>query len=142
MNMKINQSISISQSPEKIWNFWLPVSTDAQWRNGVTKAEWTSQPPYGIGSTGIHYTKGIGTIPWKIINWEDGHYFEFVHTEGIFKGSIASYHVEPENSGSRVSIRANMVLPFIMRLMMLFMKGRMTKGIKADLLMLKDIMEK
>jgi len=142
MTMKINESISISQNPEKIWNFWMPVYTDAQWRNGITKAEWTSQPPYGISSTGIHYTKDIGAIPWKIIHWEDGRYFEFIHTGGRLKGSIASYHVEPENSGSRVSIRANMAGPFIMRILMVFMKDKMTKGIKADLLMLKDLMEK
>ena len=80
--MKIDESISISKSPEKIWDFWLPVSTDAQWRNGITRAEWTSDPPYGPGSTGIHYTEDIGAIPWEIIHWEDGKYFEFVHAGG------------------------------------------------------------
>jgi hypothetical protein len=30
----------------------MDVANDVQWRNGIIKAEWTSQPPYGIGSTG------------------------------------------------------------------------------------------
>jgi len=77
--MEINESTSISQSSEKIWDFWMPVTTDVQWRDGITKAEWTSQPPYGIGSTGIHYHKDVGAMPWKVIRWEDGRYFEFVH---------------------------------------------------------------
>jgi len=140
--MKINESISISQSPEKIWNFWMPVSTDAQWRSGITKAEWTSKPPHGIGSTGIHYTRDIGQISWEVIEWEDGRYFEFIHTGGRLKGSIASYHVEPENSGSLVTFRANMSGPFIMRIILSFMKNKLREGIKADLVMLKDIMEK
>jgi hypothetical protein len=140
--MKINESISISQRPEKIWNFWMPVTTDAQWRNGITKAEWTSKPPYGIGSTGVHYTKDLGPMSWEIIKWEDGHYFEFVHTEGRLKGSIASYHVESENGSSHVSICANMAGPFIMRIIMVFMKDKMIKGIKADLRKLKELMEK
>lgn len=140
--MKISESISISQSPEKIWNFWLPVSTDALWRSGITKAEWTSQPPYDIGSTGVHYTNDLGPITWKVIRWEDGRYFEFVHTEGRLKGSIASYHVEPEDGGSRVSIIANMGGSFIMRVIMFIIKDKMIKGIKADLQKLKELMEK
>ena len=140
--MEINESISISQSPEKIWNFWMPVTTDAQWRDGITKAEWTSQPPYGIGSTGIHYHKDLGSMPWEIIKWEDNSFFEFVHRDGAFKGSIASYHVESENGGSRVTIKAKMVLPFFMRIILVFMKGKMIKGTKADLNKLKELMEK
>lgn len=120
----------------------MQVSTDAQWRSGITKAEWTSQPPFGIGSTGVHHTNDLGAIPWKIIRWEDGSYFEFVHIEGRLKGSIASYHVEPENGSSLVSIHANITGPFIMRVIMVFMKNKMKKGIKADLEKLKYLMEK
>ena len=140
--MEFNESISISQSPDKIWNFWMLVTTDVQWRDGITKAEWTSQPPYGIGSTGIHYTKDLGEMTWKIIKLEDGRYFEFVHIGGRFKGSIASYHVEPENGGSIVSIRAKMTGPFIMRLMIVFIKNKIENGLKADLQKLKNIIEK
>ena len=106
--MRISCSITISQSPEKIWNFWMPVSTDAQWRSGVSKAEWTSQPPYGIGSTGVHFTTDLGPMSWKIISWEDGRCFEFVHIKGRLKGSKASYHVEPENGGSLLQSTGNM----------------------------------
>ena len=120
----------------------MPVTTDVQWRDGITKAEWTSQPPYGIGSTGVHYTKDLGAMTWKIIKWEDGRYFEFVHIEGRLKGSIASYHVEPENGGSIVSIRAKMAGSLIMRLMMVLVKNKIKNGFKADLQMLKDLMEK
>lgn len=140
--MEINESISISQSPESIWDFWLLVETDAQWRGGITKAEWTSQPPYCIGSTGVHYTDNIGAMSWEVIKWEDGRFFEFIHTEGRLKGSIASYHVVPDNGGSRVSINAKMKGPFIMRIIMVFMKGKMTKGIKEDLNRLRILMEK
>jgi hypothetical protein len=40
--MKLKESISISRSPEEIWVFWLLVATDIQWREGFTKAEWTT----------------------------------------------------------------------------------------------------
>jgi len=139
--MEIIESISISKSPEKIWNFWMPVTTDVQWRDGITKAEWTSKPPYGTGSTGIHYHKDFGAMPWTIIRWEDGRHTEWVHRESRMKGSIASYHVEPDNGGSLVSIYAKMVGPLFMRIIMVFMGGKMKKGIKADLIKLKALME-
>jgi len=140
--MEINESISISQSPKKIWDFWLLVSTDAQWRSGVLKAEWTSQPPYGLGSTGVHYVKNLGTMSWEVTKWEDGRFFRFVHRGGKFKGSVASYHVEPEKNGSRVTIRAKMVFPSFMRILMIFIKSIIIKGIKTDLQKLKELMEK
>ena len=136
--MEINESISISQSPEKIWNYLLLVTTDVEWRNDYSKTEWTSKPPYGIGSTGIHYHKNIGAIPWTIIKWEDGSHMEWVIGESKFTDSIGSYHVEPENGGSRVTVHSKMVLPFFMRIIMALL-GR--KVVKADLLRLKAIME-
>jgi hypothetical protein len=141
--MKIEESIYISQSPQKIWHFWLLVYTDIQWREGFTKAEWTTPPPHGVGSSGIHYHEKLGATPWTILKWEDGNYFEFIHNqESKLKGSIASYIVEPENEGSRASLQANIVGPLLMRIIAPLMRGMMVKGLKNDLQRLKEIMEK
>ena len=140
--MEINESISISKSPEKIWKFWMPVTTDVQWRDGITKAEWTSQPPYGKGSTGIHYHKDFGAMPWTIIRWEDGRHMEWVHRESRIKGSIASYHVEPENGHSHITIHSKMVGSLFMRIIMIFMRGKIIKSVKGDLQKLKSLMER
>ena len=141
--MEIRESISISQSPEKIWNFWVPVSTDVQWRSGITKAELTSQLPYGIGSTGIHYHKDLGPMPWTIIKWEDGRHMEWIFGECKLKGFMGFYHVESENDGSRVSMQqTKMELPFFMRIIMAFTRGIIKKSMKGDLQRLKTIMEK
>ena len=137
-NMEICESVFISQSSEKIWDFLLLVSTDVQWRVDYTKTEWTPQPPYCIGSTGIHHHKKMGAIPWTIIKWEEGRHMEWVIGESMFKDSIGSYHVEPENDGSLVTIHSKMVLPFIMRFIMALL-GR--KVVKADLQRLKALME-
>lgn len=141
--MELYASISISQIPGKIWNFWTPVTTDVQWRDGIIKAEWTSDPPYGIGSTGLHYHEKYGAMPWTVTKIEDGRHIEWIHNqESILKGSVAFYHVDPENGGSRVSIYTNIKGSPLMRIIMIFMKGRMTESLKADLRRLKEIMEK
>ena len=140
--MVINESILISRNLESIWSYWMDVTNDVQWRNGITKAEWTSQPPYGIGSTGEHIHKDMGAINWEISRFEDGSSFEFIHTAGGLKGSIAIFQVEPENNGSRVNIQMRMSGPFIMRFMMFFMGSTMRKGVRGDLQKLKELMEK
>ena len=120
----------------------MDVTNDVQWRNGITKAEWTSRPPYGLGSTGEHTHKDMGAMNWEITRIEDGSSFEFIHTAGGLKGSIAIFQVEPENKGSRVNVQMRMSGPFIMRFMMFFMGSMMRKGVRGDLQKLKELMEK
>jgi len=140
--MLINETILISQSPESIYSYWMDVSNDVQWRTGITKAEWTSKPPYGIGSTGEHIHKDIGVLKWEVSRFEDGHSFEFIHTAGGLKGSIAFFHVEPEKNGSRVNVQMRMSGPLIMRIMILLTASTMRKGVRGDLQKLKDLLEK
>jgi len=136
--MEIIESILLAQTPEKIWEYMMLVSTDVEWRTDYSKTEWTSKPPYGIGSTGVHHHKKMGAIPWKIIKWEEGKHMEWLIGDSRFAGSIGSYHVEAENGGSRVTVHSKMVVPFLMRAIMALL-GR--KVVKADLRRLKAIME-
>ena len=139
--MIINESISISRNPESIWSYLMDVSNDVHWRNGMTKAEWTSQPPYGLGSTGEHTHKDIGLMKWEVTRIEDGSSFEFIHTAGGLKGSIAFFQVEAENNGSRVKVQMRMSGPIIMRIMIFFMGSTMRKSVREDLQKLKELME-
>jgi hypothetical protein len=140
--MVINEEISIARKPESIWQYWMNVSNDIHWRNGITKAVWTSEPPYGIGSTGEHTHKDMGVMNWEVTSFNDGSSFEFIHTAGGLKGSSAIFSVESENNGSRVNVQMRISGPLIMRIMMLFMAGIMRKGVREDLYKLKELMEK
>ena len=140
--MKINESILISQKPEMVWSFWMDVSNDIHWREGITKAEWTTQPPHGKGSTGVHYHKDLGSMCWEVTSFEDGRGFEFIHTEGKLKGSVVYFKVEPENNSCRVSVFAELKGSFFMSIIMLLMGSFMKKGMRSDLQKLKDYIEK
>jgi len=140
--MVINESISISRKPESIWTYWFDVSNDVNWRDGITKAEWTSHPPYGIGSKGEHTHKKMGIMNWEVTGFENGSSFEFIHTTGGLKGSIAFFEVKPENNGSRINVQMRVSGPFIMRFILLFMAGMMRKSVQRDLHKLKELMEK
>ena len=139
--MLINESISISQNPESIWSYLMDVTNDVQWRNGIIKAEWTSQPPYGLGSTGEHTSKDMGVLNWEVTRIVDGSSYEFIHTAGGLKGSIATFQVEPESNGSRVNVQMRMSGPLLMRFMIFFMGSVMRKGVRGDLKKLKELLE-
>jgi hypothetical protein len=138
----INEAISIARKPESIWQYWMNVSNDVHWRNGIIKAVWTSEPPYGIGSTGEHTHKDMGVMNWEVTSFNNGSSFEFIHTAGGLKGSIAVFSVESKNNGSRVNVQMRISGPLIMRIMMHFMAGIMRKGVREDLYKLKELMEK
>ncbi len=140
--IEINESISISQTPQKIWAFWLLITEDIYWRDGIVKAEWTSPPPYGVGSTGVHHHKDVGAMSWEVTRFEAGKSFEFIHRAGRLRGSTACFEVAPEGPGSRVAVHAKISGPLLMRFMMLFMGAVMKKGMQDDLQKLKELMEK
>ena len=119
----------------------MDVTNDVHWRNGILKAEWTSQPPHGIGSTGEHTHKDMGVMKWEVTGFVDGSSFTFIHTAGGLKGSVAIFRVEQESNGSLVNVQMRFSGPFIMRFMMFFMAGMMRKGVRGDMGKLKEILE-
>jgi hypothetical protein len=62
----IEISIWIARPPGDIWKYIVDVSNETQWRDRVNAAQWISDPPHGVGSTGLSILEGIGDFPWKI----------------------------------------------------------------------------
>jgi hypothetical protein len=137
----VEGSIWIEQSPEAIWNYLADVSNEPQWRDIMIEARWVSDPPYGIGSTGLHVVKGVGDWPWKVTEWEEHRSVSWVVTGGRLEGSHAGYRVAPENAGSLVTLHANFKLSAFMRFVMPIYKRCMRRQFAAELTQLKAIME-
>ena len=137
----IESSIWIARPPQDIWDFLVLISTDTQWRNGVIDAKWTSEPPYGVGSTGLHIVEGIGDWPWKVLELEEPHIMAWEVTGGRFEGSHAAYRIEPEGDGSRFIMETSFKRSILMSILGLVMKGTVKRGNASDLEKLKTIME-
>jgi len=137
----IESSIWIARPPGEIWNYVTDWSNDIQWRNGVIEAKWTSDPPHGVGSTGLHIVEGVGDWPWKLTEWEEPHNVSWDVTGGPMKGGHAGYRIEPEKAGSLVTLHARVKRPSLMRIIIPFMKGNMKRQMFADLEKLKALME-
>lgn len=134
-------SIWIERPPEEIWDYLADVSNEPLWRDIMIEARWVSDPPYGIGSTGLHVVKGVGDWPWKVTEWEEHRGVSWVVTDGRFEGSHAGYRVAPENAGSLVTLDVNFKLSAFMRFVMPIYKRRMRRQFATELTELKTIME-
>jgi len=136
----IEISIWIARPPEDIWKYLYDVSNETQWRDGVNSAKWISEPPHGVGSTGLHVVKGRDA-PWKVTELEEPRIVSWDITGGRFEGMRAGYRVAPEDAGSRVTLHASAKPSALMRILMLIMKRRFRRQIAGDLEKLKAIME-
>ena len=134
-------SLLIEQPPEVIWNYLADVSNEPQWRDIMIEARWVSDPPYGIGSTGLNVVKGVGDWPWKVTEWDEHRSVSWIVTGGRFEGSVAGYRITPENTGSLVTLHAHFKSSAIMRFVMPIIKRRMGRQFAAELTQLKAIME-
>ena len=107
----------------------------------MNASQWTSDPPHGVGSTGLTVVEGIGDCPWKATEWEEPHIMSWDVTDGRFEGAHAGYRVMPEDGGSRVTIHIRVKQSALMSILMLIMKRRMRRQLAGDLERLKAIME-
>lgn len=137
----IASSIWIARPPEDVWNYLIDVSHDTQWRDGVNEAQWTSDPPHGVGSTGLHIIEGVGDWPWQATAVTEPRVLAWDVTGGRFKGSHGAYRLEPEGDGTRFTLETRMKRSILISLLMLVLKGRITQQNVIDLEKLKTIME-
>ena len=137
----IESSIWIDRSTKDIWNFLSDVSVDTRWRNGVTDAKWISNPPHGIGSTGLHIIEGIGDWPWRVTAFEEPQIWAWEVTGGRFEGSHDAYRIAPEGNGSRFTMETRWKRNVIIKLLGLILKGRIKSANASNLEKLKVILE-
>jgi len=137
----IESSNWIARPPEEIWKFLTDVSNDTQWRKDVTDARWVSDPPHGVGSTGVHFVEGVGEWPWRVTEWEEPRSMSWDVTGGRFEGGHAGYRLAPEKSGCRMTLHIRVKRSVLMRIVLLIMKRRFRRDLAADLNKLKAIME-
>jgi hypothetical protein len=80
-------------------------------------------------------------MTWRVTEWEEPLIFSWDVTGGRFEGGHAGYRLAPEEAGSRMTLHISVKPSVLMRILMLFMKGRIGRQLAADLEKLKVIME-
>ena len=114
--MKVQKSIEIAASPNKIWAFFVEPEKVLQWCITFKKFEYTGDQRSGKG-TPLYIEEEAGgrlsKMQFEVTEWKEN---EKLAIRMISGGSYKSYEqhfaVEPAPSGSRVSFMEEIILPF------------------------------
>ena len=143
---KIEKSIEIKASPEKIWPM-IQWDRTPEWYPDWKKVEWTSKDKDKVGSTVHIYVEAAGMkteLDYETTEVIENEKVAFRSTSKNFKAT--GYHsLSPTKAGTKVTIFADYELPYSV-LGKLFNKvafhRTMEKSFEVGLKKLKDMMEK
>lgn len=138
LNFRMENSIFIARPPEDIWTFLTDIDNDRKWRKGLMETHWTSDEPSQLGSTAVYVFKGIGEVHWKLTEWEEQRVIGWDYIGGRLDGGHGSYRMEPENGGTRMTMRMELIAGVLFRMFLRLFVSRQNDG---DLKTLKAVME-
>jgi len=115
--MKVQRSIEIAASPQKIWPFLVEPEKILKWCITFKKFEYTGQQRSGVGTT-FYLEEKVSPMPLMKLNfavteWAENERLAFKMTSGTgIKGYEQRWVAEPMPSGSRFTFTENFEMPF------------------------------
>jgi len=114
--MRVQRSIEIVASPEKIWPFLVEPEKILQWCITFQKFEYTGKQRSGVGTPLYVEEKAGGPLMklnFAVTDWADNERLAFHMTSGTFvKSYDQSWTVESLPPGSRFTFREQVEMPF------------------------------
>jgi hypothetical protein len=96
------ETFAIAKPAEQVWAD-LTGDDALHWCKALTKLRWTSERPYGVGTTRTVRVLGLIRLDERFIVWEEGRRKTFVGVQAnlpIIKRVAEDYLVEPAGEGS------------------------------------------
>jgi uncharacterized protein YndB with AHSA1/START domain len=144
--MRIQRSIDISASPEKIWPFLVEPDKILKWFTLLRKFEYTGNKKSGVGST-FYYEEKSGPklmkLDYLVTEWVENKRLFFVLAFGPFKKDDQVWSLEATSSGSRFTMteELEMARGTIESIITPILKGMIGKNIEKIQRNLKELFE-
>jgi len=140
--MKFENSVTINRSVNKVFDFVTDFKNNTQWQTGILELEMTSEGRFDLGSTyrcvnrfmGQRIeTEGVITsyVPDRICSFR------------IMSGSVTgetNFFFEAADGATKLTATANLDLGYF-KMGKIFVKRKIDKQLKNDMLQLKKILE-
>jgi hypothetical protein len=141
--MNLSATVLINRSTSDVFDYVMDVPHDAQWRNGVVEAAFTSDKPFGVGTTGfdrVMANSREAVATWTVFEYEPGSHARWTLDSGPIKGT-GGYICEPADGGTTFTLEANVTPAGWYRLLgpIFGIVGRRQN--QADVQKLKEILE-
>jgi len=114
--MLVSMSVDINAPPDKVWPFLVEPEKTMQWFPLVKKFEYTSEPPYGVGTTFYWYEEAAGrtyNLYFETTEWVENEVFGYRMVSGdFFKSYDERWEIEETPSGCRFTFNDHIEFPY------------------------------
>lgn len=143
MAVDVLTTIHIACPPERVAAFAGDPGNAPKWYVNIRSVEWLTDPPLRVGSRMAFVAHFLGrriAYTYEVRELEPGRRLVMSTTEGPFPMET-SYGWEPEDGGTRMSLRNRGEPTGFSRLVAPMMAGAMRRANQADLVKLKGLLE-
>lgn len=114
--MKVQKSIEINASPERIWPYFVEPEKVLHWCITYKRFEYTSDQRSGAG-TPLYIEEqaggGLTKMQFKVTEWEENAKLTLQMVSGAsYKSYRQEFTLEPIQSGSRFTFMEELILPY------------------------------
>jgi len=125
--MKAENSIEIAAPPEKIWSLLTERENLLKWHPRAQTFDFIGEQRSGVGATFYMVGKSDGRLMrsvCEITDWQENKKFAFHEILGMTKKFDAAYTIEATETGSRLTMMWDTVMPYwiIGSIMLLFFR--------------------
>lgn len=141
--ISMDDSVVIDRAPADVFAYLVDVSNDPVWQEGVYEAEYTSEGPIEVGTTGVHRARPMGMtieVGWQLTEFVEPNRVAWRFISGPFTGN-ESYTLEPTPSGTRLTHWAELEPHGLLRLLRPMISGMFVKQSEVAIQTLKQILE-
>ena len=144
--MKVEKSIEIAAPPEKIWSLVSQRENLLRWHPRAQRFDFIGEQHSGVGATFYMEGKGDGGAMrsvCEITEWQENKKFAFHEILGMTKKFDAAFTIEATETGSRLTMLWDTVLPYwiIGKIMLLFFRKQWAKMTDQMLTNIKRLAE-
>ena len=109
LGMNLTATITINRPASDVFDYVMEVRHDAQWRSDVVEASFTSDGPFGVGTTGFDRIEANGrsmVSSWTVFEYEPGILARWTLDSGPIRG-IGGYICEEAGDDTRFTLEAH-----------------------------------
>ena len=144
--MKVEKSIEIAASPEKLWPLLTKRENLLKWHPSAQTFDFIGDQQSGVGATFYMVGKGDGRLMrsvCEINEWQENKKFAFHEIWGMTKKFEAEYIIYATKTGSRLTMIWDTVMPYwiIGQIMLLLFRKQWVKMTDEMLVNIKKLAE-
>jgi carbon monoxide dehydrogenase subunit G len=137
------KTVEINRPQQDVFDFISDPANDALYRSGVEFAEWTSEPPAGVGSTMRSVDRFMGrevetTSEFTI--WDPPNRYAFKTVGGSFPAEF-TLELEPTEDGTQVIMRGQIEFKGLLKLVEWILGHQIKQQAQGDFDRLKLLLE-